>query len=48
MKGGKIMIKFTKMHGLGNGYVYIDATAKNGQKIENHKNTCFFQRRMLA
>ena len=29
------MIKFTKMHGLGNDYVYIDATSKTGQKIEN-------------
>lgn len=29
------MIKFTKMHGLGNDYVYIDCTAKTGQKIEN-------------
>lgn len=27
------MIKFTKMHGLGNDYVYIDCT--NGQEIEN-------------
>lgn len=27
------MIKFTKMHGLGNDYVYIDCT--NGQKIGN-------------
>ena len=26
------MIKFTKMHGLGNDYVYIDAI---NQKIEN-------------
>lgn len=29
------MIKFTKMHGLGNDYVYIDCTAKTGQKIED-------------
>ncbi|MBP3707329.1 MAG: diaminopimelate epimerase [Clostridia bacterium] len=28
-------MKFTKMHGLGNDYVYIDCTAKSGQKIEN-------------
>ena len=28
------MIKFTKMHGLGNDYVYIDCTEKSGQKIE--------------
>ena len=35
------MIKFTKMHGLGNDYVYIDATAKTGQKIENEKKPFF-------
>ena len=29
------MIKFTKMHGLGNDYVYIDTTSKTGQKIED-------------
>ena len=29
------MIKFIKMHGLGNDYVYIDCTAKTGQKIED-------------
>lgn len=30
------MIKFTKMHGLGNDYVYINATTKDGgQNIEN-------------
>lgn len=29
------MIKFTKMHGLGNDYVYIDCTEKSGQKIED-------------
>ena len=29
------MIKFTKMHGLGNDYVYIDCTAKTGQKIKD-------------
>ena len=29
-----IMIKFTKMHGLGNDYVYIDCT-KSKQKIDN-------------
>lgn len=29
------MIKFTKMHGLGNDYVYIDVTSKSGQEIKN-------------
>ena len=36
------MIKFTKMHGLGNDYVYIDATAKTGQKIENESDLAKF------
>lgn len=36
------MIKFTKMHGLGNDYVYIDATAKTGQKIENESELAKF------
>lgn len=36
------MIKFTKMHGLGNDYVYIDATAKTGQKIENESSLARF------
>lgn len=36
------MIKFTKMHGLGNDYVYIDATAKTGQKIENESTLAKF------
>ena len=35
VKGGIIMIKFTKMHGLGNDYVYIDCTVKTGQKIKD-------------
>lgn len=29
------MLKFTKMHGLGNDYVYMDCTAKSGQHIDN-------------
>ncbi len=29
------MIKFTKMHGLGNDYVYIDCTRKSGTTISN-------------
>lgn len=33
------MIKFTKMHGLGNDYVYIDAT---NQKIENESSLAQF------
>ena len=33
------MIKFTKMHGLGNGYVYIDAI---NQKIENESSLAKF------
>ena len=36
------MIKFTKMHGLGNDYVYIDATSKTGQKIENETSLARF------
>lgn len=36
------MIKFTKMHGLGNDYVYIDATAKTGQKLENESSLARF------
>ena len=40
VKGGIFMIKFTKMHGLGNDYVYIDCTAKTGQII---KNPTFFK-----
>ena len=42
MKGGNFMIKFTKMHGLGNDYVYIDATSKTGQKIENESTLAKF------
>ena len=33
------MIKFTKMHGLGNDYVYIDAI---NQKIENESSLAKF------
>ena len=36
------MIKFTKMHGLGNDYVYIDATSKTGQKIQNESDLAKF------
>lgn len=36
------MIKFTKMHGLGNDYVYIDATSKTGQKIEHESDLAKF------
>ena len=36
------MIKFTKMHGLGNDYVYIDCTAKSGQKIQNESDLAKF------
>lgn len=36
------MIKFTKMHGLGNDYVYIDCTAKTGQKIEHESDLAKF------
>jgi len=36
------MIKFTKMHGLGNDYVYIDCTAKTGQIIENESSLARF------
>ena len=36
------MIKFTKMHGLGNDYVYIDCTSKTGQKIENESSLARF------
>lgn len=36
------MIKFTKMHGLGNDYVYIDCTAKTGQVIENESSLARF------
>ena len=36
------MIKFTKMHGLGNDYVYIDATSKTGQKIQNKSDLAKF------
>ncbi|MBR2743729.1 MAG: diaminopimelate epimerase [Clostridia bacterium] len=35
-------MKFTKMHGLGNDYVYIDATAKTGQKIEDESALALF------
>ncbi|MBR2704858.1 MAG: diaminopimelate epimerase [Clostridia bacterium] len=35
-------MKFTKMHGLGNDYVYIDATAKTGQKLENESSLARF------
>ena len=34
------MIKFTKMHGLGNDYIYIDCT--NGERIENIENMVQF------
>lgn len=34
------MIKFTKMQGLGNDYIYIDCT--NGQIIDNIENTAKF------
>ncbi len=36
------MIKFTKMHGLGNDYVYIDCTSKSGQTIENESELAKF------
>ena len=36
------MIKFTKMHGLGNDYVYIDCTAKTGQKINDESSLARF------
>ena len=36
------MIKFTKMHGLGNDYVYIDCTAKTGQLINNESSLARF------
>ena len=35
------MIKFTKMHGLGNDYVYIDCT-KKGHKIDNPSDLAQF------
>ncbi len=35
------MIKFTKMHGLGNDYVYIDCT-ENGQKIDRPSDLARF------
>ena len=35
------MIKFTKMHGLGNDYVYIDCT-KRKQSIENASSLAQF------
>ncbi|MBO5348346.1 MAG: diaminopimelate epimerase [Clostridia bacterium] len=35
-------MKFTKMHGLGNDYVYIDATSKTGQKIQNKSDLAKF------
>ena len=35
------MIKFTKMHGLGNDYVYIDCTKKK-QSIENASSLAQF------
>ncbi|MBO5348343.1 MAG: diaminopimelate epimerase [Clostridia bacterium] len=35
-------MKFTKMHGLGNDYVYIDATSKTGQKIQNESDLAKF------
>ena len=36
------MIKFTKMHGLGNDYVYIDATSKTGQEINDPSSLAKF------
>ena len=36
------MIKFTKMHGLGNDYVYIDCTEKTGQKIKDESSLAKF------
>ena len=36
------MIKFTKMHGLGNDYVYIDATSKTGQEIDDPSSLAKF------
>ena len=36
------MIKFTKMHGLGNDYVYIDATSKTGQVIDDPSSLAKF------
>lgn len=36
------MIKFTKMHGLGNDYVYIDCTVKSGQVIKDEANLARF------
>ena len=36
------MIKFTKMHGLGNDYVYIDCTEKKGQKIKDESSLAKF------
>ena len=36
------MIKFTKMHGLGNDYVYIDCTAKTGQIIKDESSLARF------
>ena len=36
------MIKFTKMHGLGNDYVYIDATEETGQNIQNESDLAKF------
>lgn len=36
------MIKFTKMHGLGNDYVYIDATSKTGQEISDPSSLAKF------
>lgn len=35
-------MKFTKMHGLGNDYVYIDCTAKTGQKINDESSLARF------
>lgn len=32
------MIKFTKMHGLGNDYVYVDCTKRTGQLIHNESD----------
>lgn len=36
------MIKFTKMHGLGNDYVYINCTAKGGQVIKDESDLARF------
>lgn len=36
------MIKFTKMHGLGNDYVYVDCTSKSGETIKNESELAKF------